>query len=67
MVELAEVVAMGSLARRESRGSHFRLDFPERDDANWLYHTYAYPDQPYPRLELREVTLGQFEVKERVY
>jgi succinate dehydrogenase / fumarate reductase flavoprotein subunit len=67
MVELAEVIALGSLARRESRGSHFRLDFPKRDDANWLYHTYAYPDQPYPRLKLREVNLGQFEVKERVY
>ena len=67
MVELAEVVAMGSLAREESRGSHARLDFPNRDDEAWLQHTFALMEENGPRLEYRDVTLGHFEVKERVY
>ncbi len=67
MVELAEVVAMGSLAREESRGSHSRLDFPVRDDEAWLQHTFALMEEDGPRLEYRDVTLGHFDVKERVY
>jgi succinate dehydrogenase / fumarate reductase flavoprotein subunit len=67
MVELAEVVAMGALAREESRGSHARRDFPDRDDEAWLQHTFALREEEGPRLEYRDVTLGHFEVKERVY
>jgi succinate dehydrogenase / fumarate reductase flavoprotein subunit len=67
MVDLAEVVAMGALAREESRGSHSRLDFPDRDDEGWLKHTFAKMDDEGPRLEYGEVALGHFEVKERVY
>ena len=36
MIILAELIALASLERKESRGSHYRLDFPERDDANFL-------------------------------
>ncbi len=41
MLEVAEVVAAGALARTESRGAHYRLDYPKRDDDNWLKHTIA--------------------------
>jgi succinate dehydrogenase / fumarate reductase flavoprotein subunit len=41
MLLLARVVALGALARNESRGAHFKPDFPERDDANWLKTTRA--------------------------
>ncbi|MCF8566657.1 fumarate reductase flavoprotein subunit [Alicyclobacillus tolerans] len=42
MVRLAYCIAQGALARQESRGSHFREDFPKRDDVNWLKRTLAY-------------------------
>jgi succinate dehydrogenase / fumarate reductase, flavoprotein subunit len=41
MLVLARVITLGALARNESRGAHFKPDFPERDDANWLKTTRA--------------------------
>ena len=41
LVHIAEVIVRGALAREESRGGHFRTDFPKRDDDAWLRHTYA--------------------------
>jgi len=67
MFELAEIVALGAIAREESRGSHFRTDFPDRDDERWLAHTMAYQEGDGPRLEYVPPNLGIFEVKERVY
>lgn len=42
MIKLAYCIAAGALARKESRGSHFREDYPKRDDENWLKRTLAY-------------------------
>ena len=42
LLDLAETVAAGALRRRESRGGHFREDYPDRDDENFLAHTMAY-------------------------
>src|SRR5215213_9811478 len=39
MIDCAEAVVEGALAREESRGAHYRTDFPARDDVNWLKHT----------------------------
>src|SRR5581483_9328851 len=36
MLQLARVIAQGAALRNESRGAHYKPDFPERDDANWL-------------------------------
>jgi len=44
MLDLAEVVAIGALKRKESRGAHYRLDYPKRDDENWLKHTIAWAE-----------------------
>lgn len=39
MLEVAELIAGSALVRRESRGHHFRVDYPAKDDTNWLKHT----------------------------
>ncbi len=68
MVDVALGIAAGALARTESRGSHSRTDFPDRDDANWLKHTLAfYQTDGGPRLEAKAVGLGMFEPQERKY
>lgn len=42
LLDIAEVVVVGALNRDESRGGHFREDFPKRDDAKFMKHTMAY-------------------------
>ena len=42
MIALAYLTIGASLFREESRGSHYRYDFPERDDVNWMYHTLSW-------------------------
>ena len=42
MIALAYVTISASLYREESRGSHYRYDFPDRDDDNWMYHTLTW-------------------------
>jgi len=48
MVQLAEITAAAADLRRESRGHHYRADYPQRDDAHWLRHTRVrlVDDQP---------------------
>jgi succinate dehydrogenase / fumarate reductase flavoprotein subunit len=66
-LDVAEAVVAGALAREESRGSHYRLDFPKRDDERWLKHTLAYYDPEGVRLDSSEVDLSRWEPKERKY
>ncbi|MEM3399115.1 MAG: succinate dehydrogenase/fumarate reductase flavoprotein subunit [Nitrososphaerota archaeon] len=67
MLEVAEVVLVSALARTESRGAHYRLDYPKRDDANWLKHTLAYRTPEGPTLEYIPVKITRWEPKERKY
>ena len=67
MLHLAEVIIEGALVRKESRGSHFRLDYPDRDDQHWLRHTMACRTSDGPRLEYTDVTLTSYPPKERTY
>src|SRR5436853_2324993 len=60
LVDLAETVVAGALARKESRGAHYRADFPKRDDVNWLKHTLCYYTAGGPRLEYTPVTITRF-------
>ena len=45
LLDLAEVLVVSALARNESRGGHFREDYPTRDDVNFMRHTMAYRDE----------------------
>ncbi len=67
LIDLAEAIAFGALMREESRGAHWRLDFPKRDDERFLKHTLAIMSGNVMRIEYKDVNLGTFEVKERTY
>lgn len=67
MLHLAEAIVEGALARKESRGSHFRLDYPKRDDAHWLRHTLAFKTPEGVRLDYKNVSITSYPPKERTY
>ena len=64
---LAEITARGALARRESRGSHFRTDYPDRDDERWLRHTVARLEGDAVVLSYSDVDVSHHEPQERTY
>ncbi len=67
MLRLAETIVEGALARKESRGSHFRLDYPKRDDEHWLRHTLAFRTPEGVRLDYKKVSITSYPPKERTY
>jgi succinate dehydrogenase / fumarate reductase flavoprotein subunit len=67
LVDLAEVMVIGALSRRESRGAHARRDFSTRDDDNWLKHTLAWHTDGEPRLDYKPVTINTWKPVERKY
>ncbi len=64
---LGEITARGALARQESRGSHYRTDYTERNDADWLKHTIARVDGEEIKFSSSEVDTQHYEPKERKY
>jgi succinate dehydrogenase / fumarate reductase flavoprotein subunit len=67
MLQISEAVCLGAIARNESRGSHYRLDHPNRNDSEFLKHSIVRMLQGRIVLEYSDVTLGMYKVKERVY
>jgi len=67
MFRVAEVVLMGAINRKESRGSHARTDFPKRDDKKFLHHTLAYYDPEEPIMKKHPVTITNYKPVERKY
>ena len=69
LLDCAEATVASAIARTESRGAHAREDYPERDDVNWLKHTFAFrwSDGAPPRLAYKPATITRFEPKPRTY
>lgn len=68
MLDYSLFIVESALARKESRGAHFREDFTTRDDENFLKHTMAYMDEEGSiTLDYMDVVLGKHELKARSY
>lgn len=68
LLELAQTVAEGALARKESRGSHQRLDYEARDDDKFLKHTLAYfQGDEAPRIDYHDVVITKSQPGVRDY
>ncbi len=68
MLDYSMFIVKSALARQESRGAHYREDYPTRDDEKFLQHTMAYMDKDgNVDLEYMDVVLGKHELKARTY
>jgi succinate dehydrogenase / fumarate reductase flavoprotein subunit len=74
LLDMAQVMTVAALHRQESRGGHFREDFPDRDDANFMKHSMAYLDETAQtenvagiRLETKPVVFTRYEPMVRKY
>lgn len=67
MLELARVITLGALRRDESRGAHYKPDYPERDDENWLKTTIATWTTSGPELSYEPVDVSLIPLRARRY
>ena len=67
LLDIAECIAIGALARTESRGAHSRRDHPKRDDANWLKHSLFWRREAGIAVDYRPVRITKFPPQERKY
>jgi succinate dehydrogenase/fumarate reductase flavoprotein subunit len=69
LLTFSEVIVASGLARTESRGAHYRTDYPKRDDENWLKHTMAHKEDDEPKLSYKSVNIDweKFPPQERKY
>jgi succinate dehydrogenase / fumarate reductase, flavoprotein subunit len=67
MLDIAEAIVFGALKREETRGSHYRTDFPVRNDNDWLSHTLLTRTDTGPRVSYRKVKADKYPPQERTY
>lgn len=67
LLDIAECICVGALAREESRGSHARTDFPGRDDVDWLKHSLYHVTPEGPRVDYAPVTITRHTPDTRAY
>jgi succinate dehydrogenase / fumarate reductase flavoprotein subunit len=67
MLRIAEVIVYSALQRRESRGAHFRSDYPERNDEEWLKHTFVNETPTCLKESYKPLAIGRFAPEKRRY
>jgi succinate dehydrogenase/fumarate reductase flavoprotein subunit len=67
MLDFVEPIVAGGIARTESRGAHFRKDYPDRDDRDWHKHTLAWRVEDGIRFDYKPVVITRFQPEERKY
>lgn len=68
LLDLSECIILGALNRKEHRGAHYREDYPQRDDINWLKHSlFTYNGDEKPVLNYEDVIIKNFPPKPREY
>jgi succinate dehydrogenase / fumarate reductase flavoprotein subunit len=67
MLRVAEVIVYSALQRHESRGAHFRSDYPERNDKEWLKHTFVNKTPTGLQVCYKPVVVGKFAPQKRSY
>ena len=67
LLDMSEATVASALARNESRGAHSRQDFPDRDDTNFMKHSFAFKKDNTANLKYKDVELGKYEPMERKY
>ena len=66
-LDLSEAILVSALHRKESRGAHFREDFPARADQYYLKHTFLFNTPKGPRVKYRPVKIKRFQPEARIY
>lgn len=67
MLELAAVITKGALLRNESRGSHYKVEYPNRDDEQWLKTTIAIYEKNEPKIQYKKVDIRHLDPSPRIY
>ncbi|SFR16285.1 FAD-dependent oxidoreductase [Desulfoscipio geothermicus] len=67
LLDLSEIIALAALRRTESRGAHYRTDFPQRNDQDWLNHTIIWRGEKGPEFGKEPVSITKYQPVERGY
>jgi succinate dehydrogenase / fumarate reductase flavoprotein subunit len=67
MLGMAVIIATAALERQESRGGHFRTDFPKRDDEKFLHHSMVYDSPGGLVIKAKPVVITKYKPAERTY
>jgi succinate dehydrogenase / fumarate reductase flavoprotein subunit len=68
MLDVAETIVVGAIERKESRGAQWRLDFPDRNDDQWLKHIdLSMNGADVPQVSYSPVTITRWQPEARTY